>query len=111
MIRSSCPLPAPTRTGTMFCHASFHRLNRPLFHVAADDPVTMAGVDQNVGRLDVQFLLKLPADVGQEVVPDAADFGDRHGVDGDDDRRGARRRSARGPWHRGFRPAFWPEDW
>ncbi len=46
----------------------------------------MAGVDQDVRRLDVQFLLKLPADLGKVVVLDSADFGNRHGIDSDDNR-------------------------
>lgn len=73
--------------GNHVCPCFFHGSDRPFLNVQAHDDVTMAGIDQEVLRSQAQLFLQLCAHVGQEVVLNSADFGDRHRFHGDEDGR------------------------
>ena len=62
----------------------FHRLDRPLFDIRANDSMTVAGIDQDMRRFDLQLFIQLRAHIGQVVVSDRPDFSYRNGIYGDD---------------------------
>ena len=65
----------------------FHCLDSPLIDIRAHDSMTMAGIDQDIRRLNVEFLFDLRTHFRKIVVADRSDLRDGDGVDGDDGRR------------------------
>ena len=51
-----------------------------LLDIRAHSAVTVAGIDQHVRRIDPQVLQELCAHIGEVVIPDRADLGDRDRV-------------------------------
>ena len=88
MIRSSWPVPTPTVTGTICCHAASTAWTVRAATSLQTTPWQWLALISTCAGSIASLFLQLGPHIGQIVVADGADLADRHGVHGDEDHRG-----------------------